>query len=316
MPACRAAVHRSTGGSMSAFLQATIVVVVFASCVHAFVPIGLRIPHGSPVSSSTVSLKLRARAAFSHARASSIRMSPDMLHAEPEGSVEETVEPLAPPPGLAGPPKRPTEPEPVKEVVQTPVAAAPAVATPQSPAPAAASVDTMPAPKWAQEKEGTTPSAVHVTRCGKCRAQYVMDLTVLGDEGRKVQCAVCKNEWFQATAKLDELEAGIEFKAYPVEDYKPGEGGGGGGRRGNNGAITLFVGNLPFTLTEDTLRNVFSAYGEVVSASIIMDAETGRPRGFGFVDFADEEAGKAAKDGVNGMTVEGRELAVNISEDK
>lgn len=71
----------------------------------------------------------------------------------------------------------------------------------------------------------------------------------------------------------------------------------------------LYVGNLPFTTTDDSLREAFAAYGTVVKAQVIMDRETGRSRGFGFVEMADgaEEAVAA----MNGAQFEGRTLTVN-----
>ncbi len=76
----------------------------------------------------------------------------------------------------------------------------------------------------------------------------------------------------------------------------------------------LYVGNLSYQMTEDGLREAFAAVGEVLSVKIIMDAATGRSRGFGFVEMAnDEEAGKAIST-LNGTKVMEREI--NVSEAK
>lgn len=75
--------------------------------------------------------------------------------------------------------------------------------------------------------------------------------------------------------------------------------------------IKLYVGNLSYTTTEDRLREVFSEHGEVASATLVMDRETGRPRGFGFVEFVDDAQGRAAIEAVNGQNVDGRDLTVN-----
>lgn len=75
--------------------------------------------------------------------------------------------------------------------------------------------------------------------------------------------------------------------------------------------MKLYVGNLSFNTSESELRELFSQYGEVASASLVMDRETGRPRGFGFVEFADAEHAKAAIAGLNGQNVGGRDLTVN-----
>lgn len=71
----------------------------------------------------------------------------------------------------------------------------------------------------------------------------------------------------------------------------------------------LYVGNLPFNTTDDDLREAFSAYGTVARAQVISDRETGRSRGFGFVEM--ESGGDAAIDGMNGKELNGRALTVN-----
>lgn len=75
--------------------------------------------------------------------------------------------------------------------------------------------------------------------------------------------------------------------------------------------MKLYVGNLPFQTTEDELRDAFGEHGQVVSANIITDRETGRPRGFGFVEFADAESGQKAIEAMNGANFGGRDLTVN-----
>ncbi len=75
--------------------------------------------------------------------------------------------------------------------------------------------------------------------------------------------------------------------------------------------MKLYVGNLPFSTTEDRLREIFSQHGEVASASIVMDRETGRPRGFGFVEMNDDAQAKAAITALNGQNIDGRDLTVN-----
>ncbi|MDX9910304.1 MAG: RNA-binding protein [Phycisphaerales bacterium] len=75
--------------------------------------------------------------------------------------------------------------------------------------------------------------------------------------------------------------------------------------------MKLYVGNLSFQTSESRLREIFEQYGQVVSASLVMDRETGRPRGFGFVEFADRAAGEAAIEGLHGQNVDGRDLTVN-----
>jgi RNA recognition motif-containing protein len=73
----------------------------------------------------------------------------------------------------------------------------------------------------------------------------------------------------------------------------------------------LYVGNCSFDVTEQQLRDVFSAYGEVNSVSVITDRDTGRPRGFAFVEMSDAGAAQNAIRGVNGTELGGRTLNVN-----
>lgn len=74
--------------------------------------------------------------------------------------------------------------------------------------------------------------------------------------------------------------------------------------------MKLYVGNLSFNTSEQQLRELFEPYG-VVSASLVMDRETGRPRGFGFVEVSDAQQGNAAISAVNGKNFDGRDLTVN-----
>ncbi|MBL8021368.1 MAG: RNA-binding protein [Leptospirales bacterium] len=75
--------------------------------------------------------------------------------------------------------------------------------------------------------------------------------------------------------------------------------------------MKLFVGNLPFSVTEDDLQNEFAAKGSVLSAKIITDRETGRPRGFGFVEMANVKDGQNAISELNGKEIDGRQIAVS-----
>lgn len=75
-------------------------------------------------------------------------------------------------------------------------------------------------------------------------------------------------------------------------------------------AKSIYVGNLPWSTTEDDLRDAFGAYGEVLSAKIIEDRETGRSRGFAFVEMNDTEAEEAIRN-MDGADMGGRNLKVN-----
>lgn len=75
--------------------------------------------------------------------------------------------------------------------------------------------------------------------------------------------------------------------------------------------MNIYVGNLPYGLDRDELRNVFSAYGEVASARIVMDRETNKSKGFGFVEMPDDAQAKAAIEALNGSEISGRKAVVN-----
>ena len=75
--------------------------------------------------------------------------------------------------------------------------------------------------------------------------------------------------------------------------------------------FNIYVGNLSFDASEDEIRDLFAEHGEVTKVNIITDRDTGRPRGFGFVEMADANEGRAAIAQVNGREVGGRTLTVN-----
>lgn len=73
----------------------------------------------------------------------------------------------------------------------------------------------------------------------------------------------------------------------------------------------LFVGGLPFSTTDDELAEAFSQFGTVASAKVITDRDTGRSKGFGFVEFESDDEGKAAEKALNGSDMGGRSITVN-----
>lgn len=75
----------------------------------------------------------------------------------------------------------------------------------------------------------------------------------------------------------------------------------------------LYVGGIPYTSTEQTLKDAFAKAGSVVSSSIIIDRMTGRSKGFGFVEMANEDEAQAAINMWNGQDFEGRKLTVNVA---
>jgi cold-inducible RNA-binding protein len=78
----------------------------------------------------------------------------------------------------------------------------------------------------------------------------------------------------------------------------------------------IFVGNLSFNTSEDELRQIFEPYGQVERVSILTDRDTGRSRGFGFVEMANDEEGEKAIAGLNGSQVGGRTINVNEARPK
>ncbi len=78
-------------------------------------------------------------------------------------------------------------------------------------------------------------------------------------------------------------------------------------------SIKVFVGNLPFSVTDEKLKTEFSRFGNVESARVVTDKHTGRSRGYGLVEFADQTAADAAIQGMNGQQMDGRPLTVNLA---
>jgi cold-inducible RNA-binding protein len=75
--------------------------------------------------------------------------------------------------------------------------------------------------------------------------------------------------------------------------------------------VNTFVGNMAYSITEHDLRELFASYGAVERINIITDRETGRPRGFGFVEMPDDRAAQAAMTALHGKEVAGRTLNIN-----
>ena len=80
--------------------------------------------------------------------------------------------------------------------------------------------------------------------------------------------------------------------------------------------MNIYVGNISFRLNEDELREAFAAHGEVSSAKIIMDRETGRSRGFGFVEMPNQHEGEEAISALNGKELQGRPIKVNEARER
>jgi RNA recognition motif-containing protein len=75
--------------------------------------------------------------------------------------------------------------------------------------------------------------------------------------------------------------------------------------------VNIYVGNLPFSVTEADLRDLFAEYGTVDSVAIVLDRETGRPRGFGFIELAADARAQDAIRDLDGTDLQGRAIKVN-----
>ena len=82
------------------------------------------------------------------------------------------------------------------------------------------------------------------------------------------------------------------------------------------GTARLYVGNLAYSTTKETLEKAFSAHGEVVSVDLITDRDTGRPKGFAFVEMSTPEEGDAAKTALNGSEIDGRAINVDVARER
>lgn len=78
-------------------------------------------------------------------------------------------------------------------------------------------------------------------------------------------------------------------------------------------SANIYVGNLSFDTSNNRLEGLFSEYGEVTDAQVIMDRDTGRSRGFGFVEMKDSQEANEAISALNGREVDGRQLKVNVA---
>ncbi|MFO1417159.1 MAG: RNA-binding protein [Methylotetracoccus sp.] len=75
--------------------------------------------------------------------------------------------------------------------------------------------------------------------------------------------------------------------------------------------MNIYVGNLSYQLTSEELREAFESFGEVTSATVIMDRSTGRSKGFGFVEMPDQASGESAVSELDGVSLKGRNIRVN-----
>ena len=77
------------------------------------------------------------------------------------------------------------------------------------------------------------------------------------------------------------------------------------------GGMNIYVGNLSFSTTDEELEQLFAPYGEITRANVVKDRDSGRSRGFGFIEMVDESAARTAIEALNGTELQGRALTVN-----
>ncbi|KAJ1461193.1 hypothetical protein M885DRAFT_508041 [Pelagophyceae sp. CCMP2097] len=158
--------------------------------------------------------------------------------------------------------------------------------------------------------------AQRIVTCGNCKAVYPLDEMALGDgNGARVKCAVCGNVWFQSNARINRLYDNYALEPYPMDKKEQFAGEKVQSNQPpvpkKKGAATLFVANIPFRYRDDDLAKIFDGHAEVASATVITD-DTGRSRGFGFVDLVEKPAADVAIEALNGVDIEGREIIVRV----
>jgi len=81
-------------------------------------------------------------------------------------------------------------------------------------------------------------------------------------------------------------------------------------------SANIYIGNLPYSVNDDSLKEIFEEFGEVISAKVISDRETGRSKGFGFVEMSESNAADSAIQQLDGSEIQGRNVRVNVAKPK
>uniref|UniRef100_A0A7S3AAQ8 RRM domain-containing protein n=1 Tax=Rhodosorus marinus TaxID=101924 RepID=A0A7S3AAQ8_9RHOD len=156
------------------------------------------------------------------------------------------------------------------------------------------------------------PDVVYYSQCSKCKAVYELRPKVLGLDGSKVQCSVCKNQWYQRRDKLMELDPAVdELEDFPESERErfkrssPSRGGYNGGGRPSGQFYTAFVGNLSFNTTREELYDLVKDR-DVVRCHVV--EKDGRSKGFAFIDFRTKEQLNKAMDELDGYELGGRQI--------
>jgi RNA recognition motif-containing protein len=147
-------------------------------------------------------------------------------------------------------------------------------------------------------------------------------MKILDNEGHLVYFR--RRSWFSKTVLIDSLSL-VRFACVPsdysvqktmVRSWHQQNKHAVSRQRNMNMSKKIYVGNLNYATTEDTLSSLFAQYGEVVSSVIIKDRYTEQSKGFGFIEMADDAAADAAIATLNGKEVDGRRVRVNVAEEK
>lgn len=191
------------------------------------------------------------------------------------------------------------------------------------------------------------PSATYYTECAACSAVYEIDPEALGPRGKKVQCSVCGNQWFQKPDRLSVLKDTEGLKDYPIEekesrmqaqvearkdrargrrnerdnarDRDPSRDRRNTERRDNSrrgpraghAQHSVFIGNLPYSCSQEKLEEMLRAKVTVTRVSLVKDA-TGRSKGFAFADLTSERDVETVVNELNGTQLDGRNMTVRV----
>lgn len=155
-------------------------------------------------------------------------------------------------------------------------------------------------------------------RCSRCSAAYSVSEAMLGPEGSRVKCEVCGHSWYQATNRLQLLAEGFALKPYPEEMMEKVKDNVLNNRHpmdnqnsGKRAEISIFVGNLPFSVDEERLENLFVNYGEISNVTIVKDSQN-KSRGYGFIEMAKKDAGEKAIQELDQVMIDGRNINVKL----
>lgn len=146
--------------------------------------------------------------------------------------------------------------------------------------------------------------------CGQCGAAYAITAEIMG-RPRRMACSVCSHTWFQSADRLGTLGDGFEMIPLPARDVERIATNIKENRHPKHvGDYKMYVGNISFQANEQDLYDLFAEVGPVGDVALVLDQETGRPRGFGFVTMRTKEDGEKCLTELDGVDLKGRNLNV------